>query len=278
MSLITLTYFSPTLGGYTQTNVALPVGMEYEALLEPGEKFQTLWLLHGGGGNFSEWESTGNAERMCLDHKLAVVMPEGGGHSMYCDLPDGRKYYTYLTEDLPNFLRKHLPLSDKREDNFIAGLSMGSGGAAKIAFNNPDKFAAVGIFSGGPSTPFSPNAARRTSPERRDFMIKYVYGSEESIPGSIHDIDYVLKKAVADGVKLPMIFGCCGIQDGAIVGFRQFKDKVLNLGLPGTFHEVEGVHSWDVWSLSLEKFCEWLPYLKYRNFWRKWYDNKPPRN
>ena len=53
MSTMTLTYFSKALVGCTQVNLYLPVGAEYEDMVQSGEKFKTLWLLHGHGGNYS---------------------------------------------------------------------------------------------------------------------------------------------------------------------------------------------------------------------------------
>ena len=51
---------------------------------------------------------------------------------------DGALYYTYVTEELFRVLPTLFPLSTKREDNFVAGLSMGSHGAMKIAVNHPE--------------------------------------------------------------------------------------------------------------------------------------------
>ena len=58
--------------------------------------------------------------------------------------------WDYVTEELMPMLYNWYPISDKREDNFIAGLSMGGGGALKFAVNYPDKFAAAAILSSAP--------------------------------------------------------------------------------------------------------------------------------
>jgi Na+-driven multidrug efflux pump len=41
-----------------------------------------------------------------------------------------------------------LPVSARREDNFIAGLSMGGRGTIKYAVNHPERFAAAAVLSG----------------------------------------------------------------------------------------------------------------------------------
>lgn len=58
----------------------------------------------------------------------------------------GGAFYTYIVEELPVLMRQFFPLSEKREDNFIAGNSMGGYGAMKIGINNPDRYAAIGCF------------------------------------------------------------------------------------------------------------------------------------
>lgn len=129
MSTMTMSFFTKSVHGSQQVALYLPIGTEYEDMIGEGERFQTLWLLHGYGGNYSEWGRYSSIEKLAMEHKFAVVMPDGA-HSWYCDQPDDMNYYTYITEELPRFLRKYFPLSDKREDNFIAGLSMGGTGAA----------------------------------------------------------------------------------------------------------------------------------------------------
>ena len=71
MSLLTFTHFSKSMPGCAQVNVILPVGMEYEDLIAPGEKFQTLWLLHGHGSNYTEWARLTCIEKLAMDHKFA---------------------------------------------------------------------------------------------------------------------------------------------------------------------------------------------------------------
>ena len=61
----------------------------------------------------------------------------------------GKKYWTFVTEELPQLARSFFPLSEKREDNFVAGLSMGGYGALKWAFRKPHQFSAAASCSRG---------------------------------------------------------------------------------------------------------------------------------
>jgi esterase/lipase superfamily enzyme len=48
----------------------------------------------------------------------------------------------FLSDELPRFVRSVFPLSDKRSDNYVAGLSMGEYDAFNMALNKPEQFAA----------------------------------------------------------------------------------------------------------------------------------------
>jgi S-formylglutathione hydrolase FrmB len=52
----------------------------------------------------------------------------------------GQKWFSFLTEELPAYIRHTFPSSPKREDNFIMGFSMGGHGAVKAALRCPDKY------------------------------------------------------------------------------------------------------------------------------------------
>ena len=86
-----------------------------------GDKHPTLWLLHGASDNHTIWQRRTSIERYAAPLGLAVVMPNA--HlSSYADMAHGGKYYTYISQELPEKMRAMFPLSDKREDNFIATL------------------------------------------------------------------------------------------------------------------------------------------------------------
>ncbi|GMA60977.1 hypothetical protein GCM10025859_14170 [Alicyclobacillus fastidiosus] len=69
--------------------------------------------------------------------------------SAYTDMAYGNRYWTFLSEELPEVARSFFHLSDAREDNFVAGLSMGGYGALKWALRKPEQFVAAASLSGG---------------------------------------------------------------------------------------------------------------------------------
>lgn len=262
MSLLSFSLYSEALNGQTSISLILPAFEQSDRDIQPGEKFQTLWLLHGGRGDHTDYVRKTAIEHLAVRHRLAVVMPEVG-NSFYSDLPSGGKYFTYLSEELPRLLRKYFPLSGLREDNFVAGLSMGGFGAAKLAFNLPQNYAAVGLMSTGPMGPHQLAVTAREANRNIGIDFDLLFGGIDKVPGSINDIWFVLEKAVENNVELPAIYDCCGTEDYGYPRYCQFKELAARLGLKVTFEEGPGAHTWDFWNEYLPKIIDWLP-LKHR--------------
>jgi putative tributyrin esterase len=53
----------------------------------------------------------------------------------------GGRYWTFLSEELPALVARFFRVSDRPQDTFVAGLSMGGYGALKWALRRPDQFA-----------------------------------------------------------------------------------------------------------------------------------------
>ncbi|MBW7462496.1 prolyl oligopeptidase family serine peptidase, partial [Paenibacillus sepulcri] len=84
------------------------------------------------------------------------------------------------SEELPALARSFFPLSDRREDNFVAGLSMGGYGAFKLALSHPDRYAAAASLSGALDvTGFYKD---------RNKDLDLIYGSVEQLRDSPNDL------------------------------------------------------------------------------------------
>ena len=124
MALMDIGFFSESLGMAVHCMALLPHAREGETL----PKRQTLYLLHGYGDSYTSWIRKTNLERYAAHHNLAVIMPDAQ-KSAYTDMTHGGKFFTYIADELPGKMRAFLPLSERREDTFIAGFSMGGYGA-----------------------------------------------------------------------------------------------------------------------------------------------------
>ncbi|MBN1764701.1 MAG: hypothetical protein JW860_05540, partial [Sedimentisphaerales bacterium] len=155
MSRFQCSYQSKALHVPTTITVTLPFpcfdpvtsNESLEDIYGSRKKFKTLYLLHGAFADSGSWSLYTRVEQYADELGLAVVMPSVG-NSFYADLLHGPGYWTFVSEELPRFVRSVFPLSDKPEDNFAAGLSMGGYGAFKLVLNKPEEFAAGISLSG----------------------------------------------------------------------------------------------------------------------------------
>ena len=253
MAVIKINFLSQALGMQTNVTICLPsfsfkdVMEKRENVYVPGMKYQVLWLLHGGSGDDSDYVNFSNITRYADDNKLAVVMP-CDYNMYYADYEDGGKYMSFVAEELPKMLQAIFPFSDKREDNFIGGLSMGSVGCQKIAVNYPEKYCACLGMSAGGFAPFAKGAKGGGSAIHREGA-----HIEESME--------IVKKNVEEGKPLPKFFMTWGDQDFTRVGHKASCDYLRGLGYDVYEEEVPGYgHEWDFWDLTLRKAIkEWLP-------------------
>lgn len=121
----------------------------------PFEKFEppypTLYLLHGLGGNSSRWLHATNIRALAENQGVAVIMPSGE-NSFYLDIlvKDGclGDFGAYVGEELVRVTREMFPLSHKREETWISGMSMGGYGAFRNGLKYCDTFGKAAIFAG----------------------------------------------------------------------------------------------------------------------------------
>jgi pimeloyl-ACP methyl ester carboxylesterase len=150
MALVHCDFFSDVLGLSTSMTVILPqstsgqIGMSGE--VSKGDT-PVLYLLHGLSDDHTIWTRRTSIERYVAPLGLAVVMPRVD-RSFYLDEAHGNRYWTFLSEELPEVVRGFFRVSRRREDTFVAGLSMGGYGAMKWALSEPHRFAAAASLSG----------------------------------------------------------------------------------------------------------------------------------
>lgn len=66
---------------------------------------RTVYLLHGLSEDATAFLRLSGAERYARAHDLVLVMPTGG-RSMYCDGINGQNWFTYIAEELPEYLHR----------------------------------------------------------------------------------------------------------------------------------------------------------------------------
>lgn len=272
--LVKFNYLSQALMKQTNVTMILPSWDTLDPVkgkaksYVPGTKFQTLYLYHGGTGDDSDYVNFSNIVRYANDHKMAVVMP-CGYNSGYANegedaLPWQSRYWDFIFEELPQVCATMFPISTKREDTFVAGLSMGAIATAKwVAYGAERINTAIMMSGGGMDIDKIMAVVNEYNNGNTDFEIDFddlnAKGLKLVDPES--DIYVQAKKNVAEGKQLPKIIMTCGGND-FIRSFAYIcRDLLLEYGYDVTYEEVPGyAHEWDFWDLSLRRaFNEWLP-------------------
>ncbi|TVX97993.1 alpha/beta hydrolase [Cohnella terricola] len=232
---------------------SLEISASMNVILPQGEKkrpYRTLYLLHGLSDDHTGWSRRTSIERYAEALGIAVVMP-AVNRSFYTDMNRGAKYWTFVAEELPQIARSFFPLSDHREDNFAAGLSMGGYGAMKLGLSFPDRFAAVASLSGAMDV-------NRLVTERKYPDFADIFEDSSSVAGSPADL-FALAEQCAGKQEIPLLYQACGTEDFLYEDNVRFRDHCRKLGLPLTYEEGPGDHEWGYWDRYIEHVLKWLP-------------------
>ena len=250
-------FYSDALGLSTSMTVLLPevaktqVGMPGGAGDEPPP---VLYLLHGLSDDDTTWLRRTSIERYVAPLGLAVVMPQVH-RSFYTDQAYGGDYWTHLSEELPELVSRFFRVSERREDTFVAGLSMGGYGAFKWALTQPERFAAAASFSGAMDLR-ALEALRQTRPHEGDpKLFERLFGSDP-IPDSA---DLFTLLADLDPDRVPDLYLGCGTEDFLVDGNRKFVAAADGAGVPLTTSFVPGDHEWGLWDDEIQRVLAWLP-------------------
>lgn len=252
MAVIRMNFLSQAIGMQTNVTICLPTFSFADTMqgrkevYVPGMKYQVLYLLHGGLGDDSDYLHFTNITRYADEHKLAVVMP--ADYNMGYEDNEKGKFMTYVAEELPKMCQAMFPISARREDNFIGGLSMGSMGAQKIAVKYPEQYAAVLAMSAGAF-----DIEWETKKKERGDDLVFL---DEVIAAR-----KICEENVAAGRTFPKFFMTWGGDDFIGEGHEESCEYLEKLGMDVYKEVVPGyAHEWDFWDLTLRKaFKEWLP-------------------
>ena len=210
-------------------------GRKYD--LAPHAKYPVLYLFHGVGNDCTSWLAYTRAELFAEENNIALACVSAE-NKFYTDR-QGEAWEQFLEEELPALLCGYFPISARREDTYIAGLSMGGYGAMLHALSAPGRYAACGVFSGA---------------------IEKVDLTQCIRPAEEYQISALLEKRVREGASLPAFYVCCGENDFIYDNSVHLHDIMNTLNISHTWESVPGyTHEWRFWDMELEKFIQWLP-------------------
>jgi len=153
-------YDSKTVGTTRNMQVYTPPGYSKE------KKYPVLYLLHGIGGDETEWERFATPD-VLLDNLIAdgkavpmiIVMPNGRAQkndraegNVFAAGPAFAAFEQDLLQDVIPTIESRYSVQADREHRALAGLSMGGGQSLNFGLAHLDTFAWVGGFSSAPNT------------------------------------------------------------------------------------------------------------------------------
>lgn len=270
MPRLQVDYYSSALQLNTSATVLLPQ-TEKDCLSggvrrNAAGKLPVLWLLHGFGDDHTGWARYTQVERYALARGIAVVMPGVFSQCFYANMPKGLPYFDYIAQEVPQFFWEMFPqLSDAREDNFIAGLSMGGYGALKVGLTYPERYAAIGCFSAGNLIEMEdvlPRAEGDAPLYMRPMygVARNAFGTERMIDakGTGCDVKYLFDRALAQGKTLPQIKMYCGTED-FVLGLSDSLAQHISARISPpafTYEKGPGTHHWSFWDRWLPVFLD----------------------
>jgi enterochelin esterase-like enzyme len=226
-------YDSTTVGTRRKMNVYTPPAYSGE------RKYPVLYLLHGIGGDETEWQRFCKPE-VILDNLIAdgkavpmiVVMPNGRAQkndraegNVFASAPAFAKFEADLLQDVIPTIESRYSVTADREHRALAGLSMGGGQSLNFGLAHLDEFAWIGAFSAAPNT--KPPA--------------------ELVPD-----------AAAAREQLQLLWLGCGNKDGLIRISQGAHARLKELGVPHVWHVDAHGHDPTEWGNNLYWFAQQL--------------------
>lgn len=261
MAIVKVNFFSESLMRMVNFMAVIPIDkreMDGERLRSKDDPLKTLYLFHGIYGGEYDWLTSTRIFKWAKDRNLAVILP-AGENSFYNDKLNN-SYGTFVGEELVRFTRTMFRLSDRREDTFVGGLSMGALGAFYSAFRYPDTFGYVGALSTAVIADTYPEGEGMYTGllDRRSFY-ESVFGPEDFFKGSKADYYNLAQDFAESGKVKPEIFMAVGKDDPLLQNNRFYHEFLEEAGIRVDYHEDEGAHDWAFWDRNLYRFLEWLP-------------------
>jgi len=224
-------YDSKTVGTRRKMLVYTPPGHSTD------RKYPVLYLLHGIGGDETEWKRLCQPENI-LDNLLAegkiqpmiVVMPNGRAQkndraegNVFASAPAFAAFDGDLLNDVIPAIEAKYSVYTNRENRALAGLSMGGGQSLNFGLAHLDVFAWIGGFSSAPNT--KPPA--------------------ELVPDP-----------AAAKEKLKLLWLACGNKDGLIRISQGVHNYLKEKNVPHVWHVDSNAHDGTEWANNLYLFAQ----------------------
>jgi enterochelin esterase-like enzyme len=231
-------FWSDALAREMLYTVYLPEGY----VTNPDKRYPVLYMLHGLGGDRTQWEREGlfaAADELIQRGEippLIIVTPEGERGYWMDHANNGPRFGAYVSEDLVSTIDGLYQTIPTRRARAIGGLSMGGHGALQLALNNPDEFSVIGAHS----------VALRRRSQAFDFFGDGQYYKAHD-PVSLCDEDHGLTKRF----KIWLDIGDADPWYGAAKAFHQ---QLESEGIPHVWQVYPGGHDDNYWKAHVADY------------------------
>lgn len=250
---VSIVYPTDSYSYYQQSPAASPLSMEGQRsrIYTPGMKFQTVYLIHGGGDDDTLTYRYSNAERYAQENHVMLVTPNIC-NSFGIDTRYGTKYQTFLSEELPVVIQSLFASSPKREDNFIIGYAMGGNVALGTAIMHPSLFHTCVDISGGIGMTLSTQTLKEelNGDHFKNHFPLYnaAFGDAEQLDDSPYDLYSIARKNIQSGEPVCDFHIVCGSDEFIRTRVEKDVEILKKLGYPVNYICPEGYrHDFILW-------------------------------
>lgn len=198
-----------------------------------------LYLLHGYSGDYTNWVRYTRIEKYVDGKNMIVVMPSGM-NMYYLNTATWYPYFSYLTKELPKIIEETYRLPIKKENTFIAGLSMGGYGALR-AILSTNHYAKAAAFSGA----LDIRALTKEVPNLRKSAFETVFSKTIRLEDDLYHLATKQTKDIE-------LYISCGVDDPFLVDSQQFVDVLKQHNIKHVYYEKPGSHTWDFWDQEIQ--------------------------
>ncbi|EOS73322.1 MAG: alpha/beta hydrolase-fold protein [Lachnospiraceae bacterium] len=263
MAVFEFNFYSTKLGRYVPAIGILPTDggeVHPECILECYERpMKTIYLLSGYSGGHTDWLHYTQIVTFCLKYNVAAFMP-AGENSFYLDSKKRDAYYEqFVAEEFVNYTRKTFAaVSDKREDTFIGGISMGGFGALYLGMRHSKVFSKIlalapGILCYGYNEHSNFFFDAGMTKEYCDTM----FGDPKKLILSEANLEVLYQRLKRDKEEIPAIYLTCGTEDFVLEHSRVFYQFLKKENASFYYEETPGTHEWYIWNGHIDKALRW---------------------
>lgn len=287
MNQLILKLRSPKLMQMNEICVLLPEsagGMAPKEYYGQRKTYPVLWLLHGATWDYSCFLHYDRIMGMLRGKEVIVVMPSGlnTDFANHMEFANGYPMTDYFFEELMPYIYRMLPASEKPEENFLAGYSMGGAAALMFGLLHPECFGQVCVLGSSvreseflrPCLHWTGEQFRKVALEdpkrfptefgnpewgitRKEINMIARYDTVRDYVDSM-ECTWERFRDRAKENRLPKLLFCCGDQDGCCEKVKQFRSFAEELGITDIQYEFIPGYGHDRSDVPLRRAIELL--------------------